>query len=109
MNCRRLCGLVAITSDRGALENDLRTGTHIDETVGAERAAPRERGKSASAAPPTDFHTATLTKNQILLVGCLGYPEDRTPRFTPVYALDLGGKTGHNGAADARDIHPTAA
>lgn len=39
--------------------------------------------------PPTDFHTATLVGNQIILVGCLGYLDDRRPGHTPVYALDL--------------------
>lgn len=39
--------------------------------------------------PPTDFHTATLIGGQIILIGGLGYPEDRRPGHTPVYALDL--------------------
>jgi hypothetical protein len=39
--------------------------------------------------PPTDFHTATLVGHRIILVGCLGYSEDRRPGHTPVYALDL--------------------
>jgi len=38
---------------------------------------------------PTDFHTATLVGDRIYIVGCLGYPEDRKPERTPVYALDL--------------------
>ncbi len=39
--------------------------------------------------PPTDFHTATLIGDRILLIGNLGYPTDRVPGFTPVYSLDL--------------------
>jgi hypothetical protein len=39
--------------------------------------------------PPTDFHTATLIEDRIILVGGLGYLEDRRPGQTPVYALDL--------------------
>jgi len=38
--------------------------------------------------PPTDFHTATLDANRIIVVGCLGYKEARRPGHTPVYALD---------------------
>jgi hypothetical protein len=41
--------------------------------------------------PPTDFHTATLAGDRIIIVGCLGYPDDRRPGHTPVYALDLSG------------------
>lgn len=39
--------------------------------------------------PPTDFHTASLIGDRVLIVGCLGYPEDRRPGHTPVLALDL--------------------
>lgn len=39
--------------------------------------------------PPTDFHTATLVGDQIIVIGGLGYPDDRLPGHTPVYALDL--------------------
>jgi hypothetical protein len=39
--------------------------------------------------PPTDWHTATLVGDRIILVGCYGYPADRRPGYTPVYALDL--------------------
>jgi hypothetical protein len=38
--------------------------------------------------PPTDFHTASLVGDRIILIGCLGYPNDRRPGHTPVYALD---------------------
>lgn len=39
--------------------------------------------------PPTDFHTATLLDDRIIIIGCLGYLDDRRPGYTPVYSLDL--------------------
>lgn len=39
--------------------------------------------------PPTDFHTATLMGDHILLIGCLGYPKQRQEGVTPVLRLDL--------------------
>lgn len=39
--------------------------------------------------PPTDFHTATLVDDHVVMIGCLGYPEDRKAGSTPVYDLDL--------------------
>src|SRR5262249_48253111 len=39
--------------------------------------------------PPTDFHTATLAGNRIVVVGTLGYRQDRKPGTTPVMVLDL--------------------
>lgn len=38
--------------------------------------------------PPTDFHTATLVGDRIIVIGCLGYAKQRRPGETPVYALD---------------------
>jgi hypothetical protein len=40
--------------------------------------------------PPTDFHSATLTKDEstIVVIGGIGYPEDRREGFTPVYSVD---------------------
>lgn len=40
--------------------------------------------------PPTDFHTATLIGDRILIVGCLGYSNARVVGHTPVYWLNLG-------------------
>ena len=37
---------------------------------------------------PTDFHSATLAGNRIILIGNLGYPEDRRLDQTQVLALD---------------------
>jgi hypothetical protein len=39
--------------------------------------------------PPTDFHTASHVGDRVVVVGCLGYPDDRRPGHTPVYSLDL--------------------
>jgi hypothetical protein len=39
--------------------------------------------------PPTDFHTATTDGDRLVIVGSIGYPEDRVPSVTPVYALNL--------------------
>jgi hypothetical protein len=39
--------------------------------------------------PPTDFHSATLLGDQIILIGCMGYDLDRRSGHTPVYALNL--------------------
>ncbi|MDY3558525.1 hypothetical protein R5W23_005645 [Gemmata sp. JC673] len=39
--------------------------------------------------PPTDFHTASLVGDRLIVVGCLGYRDERRPGHTPVYALDL--------------------
>ncbi len=38
--------------------------------------------------PPTDFHTATLVADRIVIIGCLGHPSQRRPGHTPVFALD---------------------
>lgn len=38
--------------------------------------------------PPTDFHTATLVADRIIIVGCLGYRDARRFGCTPVYTLD---------------------
>lgn len=39
--------------------------------------------------PPTDFHSATLVGERIILIGSLGYARDRDPGRTQVLALDL--------------------
>lgn len=39
--------------------------------------------------PPTDFHTATLLDDHILLIGNLGYPQDRREGETQVLRLNL--------------------
>jgi hypothetical protein len=47
-------------------------------------------GYSRETFPPTDFHTATLTQTDIVIVGRLGYLHERQPGHTPVLLLDLG-------------------
>ncbi|MDP3815666.1 ankyrin repeat domain-containing protein [Pseudomonas sp.] len=37
--------------------------------------------------PPTDFHSATVVGDYIYIIGCLGYPNDRIPGYTPVFRL----------------------
>lgn len=39
--------------------------------------------------PPTDFHSATLVGNRIIIVGSLGYPEERAAGMTPVCVLEI--------------------
>lgn len=39
--------------------------------------------------PPTDGHSATLIGDGIYIIGCIGYPDQRRPGFTPVYRLTL--------------------
>ena len=39
--------------------------------------------------PSTDFHSATLIGDEIIVIGCLGYPAQRKAGFTPVYALHI--------------------
>jgi hypothetical protein len=47
------------------------------------------RGYARDEFPATDFHSATAIGNEILIIGCLGYPEQRVPGQTPVYRLSL--------------------
>jgi ankyrin repeat protein len=49
--------------------------------------------------PPTDFHTATLVGDAIIIVGSLGYPGARRPGETPVYRLDVN-------SLRIRQLHP---
>ena len=39
--------------------------------------------------PPTDSHSATLVGKQIIIIGNLGYGEQRKPGITPIFILDL--------------------
>jgi hypothetical protein len=38
---------------------------------------------------PTDFHSATLIDDRVILIGSLGYSAQRKPGTTPVHSLDL--------------------
>jgi hypothetical protein len=46
-------------------------------------------GYPAEVFPPTDFHTATLVGDQIIIIGSLGYQEQRKPSTTPVLKLNV--------------------
>jgi hypothetical protein len=48
-------------------------------------------GYPTDAFPPTDFHSATLVGEQIIVLGNLGYPSDRRAGITPVLILNLQG------------------
>ncbi len=39
--------------------------------------------------PPTDFHSATLLDDRLIVIGRLGYHDERHPGTTPVFALDM--------------------
>lgn len=39
--------------------------------------------------PPTDFHSATLVGDRVIVIGRLGYMGERRPGVTPVMVLDL--------------------
>jgi len=45
-------------------------------------------GYPRSVFPPTDFHTARLVGANIVIIGSLGYPEERNLSLTPVFRLD---------------------
>lgn len=41
-----------------------------------------------SVFPPTDFHSANLVREQIYIIGAIGYPAARRAGVTPAYMLD---------------------
>lgn len=45
-------------------------------------------GYPESVFPPTDFHSATLVGDRIVIIGRLGYPDQRQPGTTPVFILN---------------------
>ena len=45
-------------------------------------------GYPKSLSPPTDFHSATQVQDRIVLIGSLGYGDERAWGSTPVYVLD---------------------
>jgi hypothetical protein len=48
-------------------------------------------GYPRSHFPPTEFHSATLVSNGIMLIGGLRDPKDRQSELTPVFLLELQG------------------
>lgn len=57
----------------------------IVQQVGA---APKIFGYGIDVFAPTDFHTATLIGDQIVLIGSLGYQDERRPGETQLAVLD---------------------
>ena len=55
---------------------------HPDDTIDIH-------GYPASDFPPTDFHSATLVGDRLILIGSLGYAENRKPGQTQVLSLDI--------------------
>ncbi|WP_197994962.1 ankyrin repeat domain-containing protein [Gimesia panareensis] len=47
-------------------------------------------GYPKAVLPPTDFHSENLVKDEIYLIGGLGYPHQRVENETPVYRLKTG-------------------
>jgi hypothetical protein len=46
-------------------------------------------GYPETVIPPTDFHTATLLDDRIIVIGNLGYPDNRKAGITQIAELDL--------------------
>ena len=46
-------------------------------------------GYPESVFPATDFHSATLVEDKIIIIGCLGYEERRKAPETPIKILEL--------------------
>jgi ankyrin repeat protein len=59
-----------------------------DVFVHAPDGSVRIFGYPESVFAPTDFHTATLCGDEIVIIGTLGYPHRRQVGQTPVYRLD---------------------
>ena len=60
-----------------------------DLVLTSDSAPPEVYGYPLDAFPATDFHSATLIGDAILLIGNLGYPEHRRAGNTQVLRLDL--------------------
>ncbi len=59
-----------------------------DIVIAAENERPRILGYPREVFPPTDFHTATLIGERILVIGNLGYPGDRRADGTQVLVVE---------------------
>ena len=60
-----------------------------DLVLTSDSALPEIYGYPLDAFPATDFHSATLIDNAVLLIGNLGYPEHRQAGVTQVLCVDL--------------------
>lgn len=74
----------------GEHEDHYDSDFHIynDVVIAAENERPRILGYPREVFPPTDFHSATLLGERIVVIGNLGYPEDRRPDSTQVLVVD---------------------
>jgi hypothetical protein len=61
-----------------------------DVVIAAEDECPRIMGYPRDVFPPTDFHSATLLGERIVLIGNLGHLEDRRADATQLLVLDCG-------------------
>lgn len=79
----------------GEHEDDYDPDFHIYNDVILEHPDGRIRilGYPKEEFPPTDFHSATLVGDRLILIGNLGYPGNRRPGVTPVLEIDLAGFT----------------
>ena len=59
-----------------------------DIVIAAENERPRILGYPREVFPPTDFHSATLIGERIVVIGNLGYPEDRRADLTQGLVVD---------------------
>jgi hypothetical protein len=59
-----------------------------DVVVTSPGGAVRIYGYPSAIFPPTDFHSASLTDREIILIGNLGYPEDRRIGQTQVLTVE---------------------
>ncbi|HEU5136455.1 MAG TPA: ankyrin repeat domain-containing protein [Steroidobacteraceae bacterium] len=64
-----------------------------------DRGSIRVFGYPEEVFPPTDFHTATLVDDRLLLIGSLGYVGKRRYGRTPVFSLDVA-------TFEIRPLHP---
>jgi hypothetical protein len=59
-----------------------------DIVIAAENERPQIWGYPREVFPPTDFHSATLIGERIVVIGNLGYPKDRRECLTQVWLVD---------------------
>jgi hypothetical protein len=59
-----------------------------DIVIATENECPRILGYPRGVFPPTDFHSATLMGERIVVIGNLGYPEDRREGLTQLLLVD---------------------
>jgi hypothetical protein len=65
----------------------IQTSTSTTTSFSPPEGDPAIYGYPEEDFPPTDFHTATLVGNEIILIGSLGYPDKRDDSCTQVLRL----------------------